>query len=100
MKHSELTFQLMVESVPNAILLLNRDGKIVYINNQAEKLFRYERIELIGQVVEVLLPHRTARIIPHLEIPFFFLQKFVRWVQVGIFSDSKKTEPSFQSKSV
>ncbi|MBE8388553.1 PAS domain S-box protein, partial [Leptospira interrogans serovar Pomona] len=45
MKHSELTFQLMVESVPNAILLLNRDGKIVYINNQAEKLFGYGRIE-------------------------------------------------------
>ncbi|GIM18610.1 hypothetical protein KHM09_10610 [Leptospira borgpetersenii] len=75
MKHSELTFQLMVESVPNAILLLNRDGKIVYINNQAEKLFRYERIELIGQVVEVLLPHRYRKNHPTFRDSFFLSPK-------------------------
>ncbi|EKP12009.1 PAS domain S-box protein [Leptospira borgpetersenii serovar Mini str. 201000851] len=66
MKHSELTFQLMVESVPNAILLLNRDGKIVYINNQAEKLFRYERIELIrtgcGSTSSTSIPQESSHI--------------------------------------
>ncbi|EMY15101.1 PAS domain protein [Leptospira weilii str. Ecochallenge] len=89
----------MVESVPNAILLLNRDGKIVYINNQAEKLFGYDRTELIGQVVEELLPHRYRKNHPSFRDSFFFLQKFGRWAQVGNFSDSKKTERSFQSKS-
>uniref|UniRef100_UPI00046C7594 PAS domain S-box protein n=1 Tax=Leptospira interrogans TaxID=173 RepID=UPI00046C7594 len=74
-KHSELTFQLMVESVPNAILLLNRDGKIVYINNQAEKLFKYERTELIGQVVEELLPHRYRKNHPTFRNSFFLSPK-------------------------
>lgn len=75
MKHSELTFQLMVESVPNAILLLNRDGKIVYINNQAEKLFGYDRVELIGQVVEELLPHRYRKNHPTFRNSFFLSPK-------------------------
>ena len=34
-KHTELTFQLMVDSVPNAIILVNKEGKIAYVNNQA-----------------------------------------------------------------
>lgn len=75
MKHSELTFQLMVESVPNAIVLLNRDGKIVYINSQAEKLFGYERIELIGQVVEELLPVRYRQNHPAFRDSFFLSPK-------------------------
>ncbi|UOG35835.1 PAS domain S-box protein [Leptospira noguchii] len=65
----------MVESVPNAILLLNRDGKIVYINNQAEKLFKYERTELIGQVVEELLPHRYRKNHPTFRDSFFLSPK-------------------------
>lgn len=95
-KHSELTFQLMVESVPNAILLLNRDGKIVYINNQAEKLFKYERTELIGQVVEELLPHRYRKNHPTFRNSFFFLLRFDLWVRAGIFSVLKKTEQNSQ----
>lgn len=71
MKHSELTFQLMVESVPNAIVLLNRDGKIVYINKEAEKLFGYDRTELIGQFVEELLPVRYRKNHPAFRDSFF-----------------------------
>lgn len=71
MKHSELTFQLMVESVPNAIVLLNRDGKIVYINKEAEKLFEYDRTELIGQFVEELLPVRYRKNHPAFRNSFF-----------------------------
>jgi PAS domain S-box-containing protein len=57
-KHSELTFQLIVESSPNAIVLVNKEGKIAYINMQTEKLFGYARAELIGQFVELLIPKR------------------------------------------
>ncbi|MBA4057006.1 MAG: PAS domain-containing sensor histidine kinase, partial [Marivirga sp.] len=57
-RHSELTFQLIVESSPNAIVLVNKEGKIAYVNNQTEKLFGYPRSELIGQLVEKLLPSR------------------------------------------
>lgn len=59
-KHSELTFQLIVESSPNAIVLVNKEGKIAYINNQTEKLFGYLKAELIGQRVEILIPERYS----------------------------------------
>jgi len=57
-KHSELTFQVIVESTPNAIVLVNKEGKIAYVNNQTEKLFGYSRTELVGQMVERLIPKR------------------------------------------
>jgi PAS domain S-box-containing protein len=54
----ELTFQLIVESAPNAIVLVNKEGKIAYVNQQTEKLFGYQRTEVIGQIVEILIPDR------------------------------------------
>jgi PAS domain S-box-containing protein len=60
-KYSELTFQLIVESSPNAIILVNQEGKIAYINMQTEKLFGYLRTELIGQKVEQLIPERFKK---------------------------------------
>ena len=59
-KFTELTFQLIVESSPNAIVLVNKEGKIAYINSQTEKLFGYIRSELIGQPVELLIPERFS----------------------------------------
>jgi len=54
-KHSELTFRLMVESAPNALILVNHEGKIAFTNDRAEKLFSYTSNELIGQLVEILI---------------------------------------------
>jgi PAS domain S-box-containing protein len=69
-KYSELTFQLIVESSPSAIVLVNQEGKIAYVNSQMEKLFGYQRSEIIGHQVEVLIPDRFTRQHPK------FLQKF------------------------
>lgn len=71
MKHSELTFQLIVESVPNAIVLVNKEGKIAYVNSQTEELFRYKRAELIGQNVELLVPTRYHQHHPGFRNMFF-----------------------------
>ncbi|MDP2388156.1 MAG: PAS domain S-box protein [Bacteroidota bacterium] len=60
-KFTELTFQLIVESSPNAIVLVNKEGKIAYVNNQTEKLFGYPRTELIGGKVEQLIPERYSK---------------------------------------
>jgi PAS domain S-box-containing protein len=70
-KHSELTFQLIVESSPNAIVLVNKEGKIAYINNQTEKLFGYTRAELIGQLMEILIPERYSKKHPDFRSTFF-----------------------------
>ncbi len=66
---AEKIFRAVVESAPNAMVLADVEGRIVLINVQAERLFGYLREELIGQLVEMLIPvryrgshpgHRTA----------------------------------------
>src|SRR6202022_159122 len=39
-------------------VIVNRDGQIVLVNSQAERLFGYRREELLGQAVEILMPER------------------------------------------
>jgi PAS domain S-box-containing protein len=48
----------LLEAAPDAILAVDRSGAIVVANAAAERLFGYTRTELIGQRVEVLVPHR------------------------------------------
>ena len=47
-----------MEASPNGIVLVNAKGNIVLANACVEKLFGYERQELIGQAVELLVPER------------------------------------------
>ncbi|KHD88983.1 MAG: hypothetical protein OM95_05835 [Bdellovibrio sp. ArHS] len=54
----EERFRTIVESVPNGILMINKFGKILLSNTPLEKMFGYEKGELIGQEVEVLVPTR------------------------------------------
>src|SRR5262249_17529469 len=51
-------FRLVVESAPNAILVIDAAGKIFLVNSQAERYFGYPRAEMLGQPVEILLPER------------------------------------------
>ena len=48
----------LLESMPDAIIMVDAPGRIVLINTQAEKLFGYERGELLSLPVEILLPQR------------------------------------------
>lgn len=57
-KLTDITFHLMVESSPSAVILANNDGRIAYVNRQCETLFGYRDSELIGQRVEMLIPER------------------------------------------
>jgi len=70
-KYSELTFQAIVEATPNAIVLVNKEGKIAYANHQTELLFGYDRIELIGRMVEILIPERYHKNHPQFRTMFF-----------------------------
>lgn len=54
----EARYRDLLESMPDAIVMANLTGRIVMANGQAERLFGYDRKELVGQPVEVLLPGR------------------------------------------
>jgi PAS domain S-box-containing protein len=51
-------FRLAVESAPNAMIMVDREGRIVLANTQTEKLFGYPRGELLGKSMEMLVPER------------------------------------------
>jgi PAS domain S-box-containing protein len=52
-------FRLVVESTPNAFVMVDAQGRIVLVNSQAERMFGYRREEMIGQPVELLVPERA-----------------------------------------
>jgi PAS domain S-box-containing protein len=54
----EPRFRALLEAAPDAIVMVNGDGRIVLINNETQRLFGYVREELLGQLVEVLVPER------------------------------------------
>lgn len=63
-------FRLVVEAAPNAIIVTNTTGRIELVNRQAEQLFGYSRSELLGQLVETLIPERFRHHHPSLRTQF------------------------------
>lgn len=57
---SESAWRGLVESAPDAIVVVDERGHIEIANDQAEALFGYSRAELMGQPIESLMPQRYA----------------------------------------
>jgi PAS domain S-box-containing protein len=47
-----------LESVPDAMVLSDLEGRIVWVNRNTERMFGYSRDELLGQEIETLVPDR------------------------------------------
>ncbi|MEX2499632.1 MAG: PAS domain S-box protein [Wenzhouxiangellaceae bacterium] len=53
--------EMLLDALPDAIVIVDRDGRIVLANEQTLRLFSYSRAELIGQAVEMLVPEGMAK---------------------------------------
>jgi PAS domain S-box-containing protein len=51
----------LLETLPDAVVAVDGDGTIVQVNSQAQDLFGYDRDELIGQKIEMLVPEHYRR---------------------------------------
>jgi PAS domain S-box-containing protein len=84
-KVSELNdrFRVLLETAPDAMVLVDQSGCMVLVNAQTEKLFGYSRDELLGNAVEMLVPLRFRNQHPHHRRHYFANPK-VRPMGVGL----------------
>ena len=64
LRASESRFRALFEFSPDAIVVIDDQGKITEVNGQVRKVFGYERAELLGQQVETLIPERFRQAHP------------------------------------
>jgi len=90
-KKSEQKFKALLDAAPDATVIVNDKGLIEMVNIQTEKLFGYDRIELIGQPVELLIPGHLRK--GHKQhLAGFVKEPRVRTMGVGLELEANKKD--------
>ena len=82
-RQSEAMFRDLLESAPDAMVIVGNEGRIMLVNRQTEQLFGYSRDALIGREVEMLVPPRFRERHPS-HRDGFFSNPAVRPMGVGL----------------
>ena len=95
-KRLEERFRQVVESAPNAMVMINRAGKIEMVNAQAERVFGYDRERDAGSVDRDAGAGTVSRAtIPSLRGSFFQTRSHARWVPAATCTGCKKDGSEF-----
>ncbi len=70
-KRAEERFRIAVESSPHGMLMIDRDGRLILVNREIERMFGYAREELLGHSIELLVPARFRPTHPGHRAAFF-----------------------------
>ena len=70
-KRAEQRFRGLLESAPDPMVIVNDRGEIVLVNTRTEQMFGYQRQELLGRPIEILIPQRFAGRHPDARNSFF-----------------------------
>ncbi len=94
----DLHYRELLDTAPDAIVVVAADGAIAFVNLQTEKLFGYTRAELVGQSMEVLIPERLRAGHSH-HVARFLSHPVTRPMGSGSLSSAgARTEPTFPSR--
>lgn len=58
LERSERQLRAVLETAMDAIAVVDRDGNVVLFNDEAERMFRIRREQIVGRPVELLMPER------------------------------------------
>jgi PAS domain S-box-containing protein len=70
-KRQQEQFRQVVEMAPNGMVMIDKSGVIEMVNSQAETIFGYDRSEVLGQSIDMLLPARFRGAHPHHRASYF-----------------------------
>jgi PAS domain S-box-containing protein len=56
------SFESLLEAVPDAMVVVDRAGVIRFVNHQTERLFDYDRADMVGQPIEMLVPESFRKV--------------------------------------
>lgn len=76
LKRSQQLFEGVLQSAPDALVLIDSTGRIVLANRQAENIFGYPQEELLGRPIEILVPLRFREKHPAYVAGFFQTSSF------------------------
>ena len=59
---SDEQIAILLDNISEAVIAVNKDHRIVYFNAAAEKIFGFRTTEIIGRLIDLLLPERFVEI--------------------------------------